>query len=394
MLSEIQKQAKNVFSKMGYPPMSDENWRYTNTKSFSNCKSQIKQSDFKSINSGKIDSATNIILCNGQIAEGIDKNIQGLTLLNLEKHNSSVGLAKFSQISDYHHSGVIAHNTSEFTDVIHLSIGADYNSDVPINIVSIAQNLEDNHIIFPRIYIHAKASSNSKIFIQHINNNALGAANSVSEFYCEESSAIEVIHVSNIKNHKFIDSIFFNQEDNSKIKFLSTAFGGELYRSNIDININGKNCDNQFGVLILGSEHDHIDYHTNINHLSGHSISNFLCRSMLKDSANGIFNGKILVSQGASGTNARLNNNNLLLSDKSQMQSNPQLEINCKDVKCSHGSTTGNIDKDALFYLRSRGIDKTEAKEILIEGFISKLLASFDCELLSLGEKVKKWIQL
>ena len=391
MLSDIQNQAKNVFSKMGYPPMSDENWRYTNTKSFSNCKSHIKQSDFKSIDSRKIDSATNIILCNGQIAEGINKNIQGLTLLNLEKHK---GLGKFSQISNYKQSGVIAHNTSEFRDIIHLYINADYNSDIPINIVSITQDLEDNHIIFPRIYIHAKASSNSKIFIQHINNNALGAANSVSEFYCEESSAIEVIHVSNIKNQKFIDSVFFNQEDNSKIKFLSTAFGGELYRSNIDININGKNCDNQFGVLILGSEHDHIDYHTNINHQSGHSISNFLCRSMLKDSANGIFNGKILVSQGASGTNARLNNNNLLLSDKTEMQSNPQLEINCEDVKCSHGSTSGNLDKDALFYLRSRGIDKAEAKEILIEGFISKLLASFDCELLSLEEKVKKWIQL
>ena len=325
MLSDIQNQARNVFSKMGYPPMSDENWRYTNTKSFSNCKSHIKQSDFKSIDSWKIDSATNIILCNGQIAEGININIKGLTLLNLEKHNSSDGLGKFSQISDYHQSGVIAHNTSEFTDVIHLNIGADYNSDVPINIVSITQDLEDNHIIFPRIYIHAKASSNSKIFIQHINNDAQGAANSVSEFYCEESSTIEVIHVSNIKNQKFIDSVFFNQEDNSKIKFLSTAFGGELYRSNIDININGKNCDNQFGVLILGSEHDHIDYHTNINHQSGHSISNFLCRSMLKDSANGIFNGKILVSQGASGTNARLNNNNLLLSDKNELQSNPQL---------------------------------------------------------------------
>ena len=147
-------------------------------------------------------------------------------------------------------------------------------------------------------------------------------------------------------------------------------------------------------ITNLVYEYDHIDYHTNINHQSGHSISNFLCRSMLKDSANGIFNGKILVSQGASGTNARLNNNNLLLSDKTQMQSNPQLEINCEDVKCSHGSTTGNLDKDALFYLRSRGIDKAEAKEILIEGFISKLLASVDCELLSLGEKVKKWIQL
>ena len=106
-----------------------------------------------------------------------------------------------------------------------------------------------------------------------------------------------------------------------------------------------------------------------------------------------IFNGKILVSQGASGTNATLNNHNLLLSDKSEMQSNPQLEINCEDVKCSHGSTSGNLDKDALFYLQSRGIDALEAKQILIEGFINKLLSSFDYQFLSLDKKVKEWIQ-
>ena len=75
------------------------------------------------------------------------------------------------------------------------------------------------------------------------------------------------------------------------------------------------------------------------------------------------------------------------------MQSNPQLEINCEDVKCSHGSTSGNLDKDALFYLRSRGIDQSKAKGILIEGFISKLLSSFDCEPLFIEKRVKKWIQ-
>ena len=74
------------------------------------------------------------------------------------------------------------------------------------------------------------------------------------------------------------------------------------------------------------------------------------------------------------------------------MQSNPQLEINCEDVKCAHGSTSGNLDKDALFYLRSRGISKEDAKGILIEGFINRLLSSFNAEFLSLDERIKKWI--
>ena len=114
---------------------------------------------------------------------------------------------------------------------------------------------------------------------------------------------------------------------------------------------------------------------------------------MLKDSANGIFNGKILVEENASGTNATLYNNNLLLSNKSEMQSNPQLEINCQDVKCAHGSTSGNLNKDALFYLESRGIDELQAKQMLIQGFINKLLSSFDSKFLSINKKVKEWIE-
>ena len=144
---------------------------------------------------------------------------------------------------------------------------------------------------------------------------------------------------------------------------------------------------------MLGSANNHIDYHVNINHRIGHSISNFLCRSMLRDSARGIFNGKILVEEKASGTSAKLNNNNLLLSDLSSMQSNPQLEINCEDVKCAHGSTSGNLDQDALFYLRSRGINISEAHKILIKGFTSKLLEPFDSDALLLDDKVKEWIE-
>ena len=394
MLSKIKKNANDIFSETGYPSMNNEDWKYTSTHFFSNCTSYNTELNKISTDNYIMDGAINIVLVNGKISDTIDKKIKGLTLLSLDDNNSTKDFGKFLQISDYNKNGVIAHNTSEFQDAVHLTIDSNYNSDIPINIISVATKLKAQDIIFPRFYIHAKKKSNSKIFIQHINNNTKGAGNAVSEFYCEELSSTNIIHVSNIKNQKFIDSIIFNQDNNSKIKFLSTSFGGELYRSNIDININGKNCDNKFGVLILGSDQDHIDYHTNINHKASHSISDFSCRSMLNGKANGIFNGKILVAKGASGTNATLNNNNLLLSNTSAMQSNPQLEINCEDVKCSHGSTSGNLDKDALFYLCSRGIDEDAAKEILIQGFISKLLSLFNTEKLSLESKVKEWIQV
>ena len=141
--------------------------------------------------------------------------------------------------------------------------------------------------------------------------------------------------------------------------------------------------------LMLGSGSDHIDYHININHISKNSDSKFLCRSLLKDSSKGIFSGKIFVDKDASNTNAILNNNNLLLSEKSEVQSNPQLEINCESVKCAHGSTSGNLDKESLFYLRSRGINQKDAMKILIEGFINKLTTNINFSLSEINGKIK-----
>ena len=170
------------------------------------------------------------------------------------------------------------------------------------------------------------------------------------------------------------------------------VIGGKLFRSNLDISINGAECNNNFGVLMLGSGYDHIDFNVNINHLSMNSNSNFLCRSLLDGKSRGIFNGKILVDKNASGTDAKLTNNNLLLSEKSEIQSNPQLEINCESVKCSHGSTSGNLDQEAIFYLRSRGITKERAEKILIKGFIDRLVFLFDLSEYSVYQKIKKWI--
>ena len=123
------------------------------------------------------------------------------------------------------------------------------------------------------------------------------------------------------------------------------------------------------------------------------SNSELVCRSVVNDSAHVIFNGKIVVSENAVGTDSTLYNKNLLLSDNALVNSNPQLEINCDEVKCAHGSTSGNLDQDAIFYLCSRGINISKAHEILIKGFTSKLLELFDSEALSLDQKVEEWIE-
>ena len=393
MITSIQNKAKQSFIELGYPNKKSEDWKYTNTDKFSRCIPYNRDIPFKDSNPFLIDDSINITIYNGSVLNNHNYNIDGLTITNLDESLSNESLKNFSKISKNNKNGVVAHNTAEFKDALHISIDKNFDFNIPINIIEYSSGLRDNEIIFPRIYVHVENSSSAKIFIRKLDDNSCGFTNFLCEFYCEDSSSIEIVYINEEKNQKSIDSLYFDQQDNSQIKFLSTSFGNDLYRSNINVDINGNNCLNDFGVLILGDRKSHTDFHVNMNHNKSNSVSNFLCRSMLKDRAKGFFNGKIFVKEYASLTDASLNNNNLLLSNDSSMQSNPQLEINNEDVKCAHGSTTGNLDQDSLFYLLSRSITKSKAEQILIKAFANKLLDMHNCKLLSIDQKVQNWIE-
>ncbi len=393
MIADIQNKAKEIFTELGYPNKKLEDWKYTNTEQFSKCIPYNRDITFKQNNSFLIDNSINIIIYNGKVLNDKNYSIDGLTITQLDASHSKEHFKNFSKISSKNKNGVVAHNTAEFKNALHISIDNNFDFNIPINIIEFSSSLRDNEIIFPRIYIHMNNDSSAKIFIRKLDNNSYGFTNFVSEFYCEDSSSVEVVYIHETKNQKSIDSLYFEQKDKSQVKFLSTSFGNDLYRSNINVDINGNNCFNDFGVLILGDSKNHTDYNVNMNHNKSNSISNFLCRSMLRDRAKGYFNGKIFVKEYASLTDASLNNNNLLLSNHSSMQSNPQLEINNEDVKCAHGSTTGNLDQDSLFYLRSRSIPQSKAEQILIKAFANKLLDMHNFELLSIDKKVQDWIE-
>ena len=123
-----------------------------------------------------------------------------------------------------------------------------------------------------------------------------------------------------------------------------------------------------------------MDNHTTVDHKVAHCISNELYKGVLDDASTGVFNGKVFVRQDAQKINAFQSNANVLLSDNASMNSKPELEIYADDVKCSHGSTTGQIDEEAIFYLRARGISEKSAKSLLLHGFIGDVLDKFTSE--------------
>ncbi len=165
---------------------------------------------------------------------------------------------------------------------------------------------------------------------------------------------------------------------NSVYDNFTAALGGRLARNEIDAVLDGEGAECRLGGVTLARGRQHLDTTTLIDHAKPDCVSDEHYRSVLDDSAHGVFQGRIVVRPGAQKTNANQLNKNLLLSRAAQVDSKPELEIRADDVKCSHGATTGESDADALFYLRSRGIGAELARSLLIEAFVSEIVDSVE----------------
>ena len=155
----------------------------------------------------------------------------------------------------------------------------------------------------------------------------------------------------------------------SSFEHASFDIGGRLVRNDLAVDIAEAGADARFGGLYLIGDGQHIDNHTRVDHRTGPAISRQEYRGILDGRARGVWNGKAIVHGGADGTDAEQSNHNLLLSRRAEINAKPELEIYADDVKCSHGTTVGQLDETALYYLRTRGIDRREARQMLTRAF-------------------------
>jgi len=151
-------------------------------------------------------------------------------------------------------------------------------------------------------------------------------------------------------------------------------------RNDVTVVLDGEGSECTLNGLFVGNGHAHVDNHTTIDHVKPRCSSQELYKGILGGKSSGVFNGRIRVRPNAQKTSARQTNKNLLLSPGAQINTKPQLEISADDVKCYHGSTIGQLDADALFYLRARGIDKDAARALLTQAFASEMMDRLRCE--------------
>jgi len=175
-----------------------------------------------------------------------------------------------------------------------------------------------------------------------------------------------------------ISNEFFVQDSSSQFKINTITTGSLLTRNGLSVIVEGENCHTEMNGVYLGTENQHLDNHTLIEHLYSNCTSSETYKGVMDDKSTGVFNGKVIVRPNAQKIEAYQSNGNILLSNTSTVNSKPELEIYADDVRCSHGSTTGQLDDDAIYYLRTRGISEHKAKKLMVAAFVGEVLEKID----------------
>lgn len=391
----MRQEAFSKFLEFGLPTKKWEDWRFTNLSSIS--KGKFRLSEIQDSPKGNIDISQydmndleTIVIYNGHYQEAMSSIPNGVQLLSgsdfLEKTNWEFNSPETSPFDLL--------NTA-FMDS-GMSIVVDQNVEVkkPIRMLFISSGLE-SLMVTPRFHIDLGESSSFTFVEHHVGESTSFFQNESVFITLGQNAQLDHIRIqSNSPSTVNMANLHVKQERNSTYSFFQYADGGKLGRLNIHVDLEGEGADCSLNGLALSNDHQHIDNHIITDHLVPHCTSSQNFKTVLQDKSSGVFNGRTIVRKDAQKTDSSQSNKNLLLSENALMNSNPQLEIYADDVKCAHGSSTGALNQDALFYLRSRGLDILSAKALMVRGFATELLDRVNHESIRefITQRVDQWL--
>ena len=333
-----------------------------------------------------------IITINGLFQKNESKIPSGISVNTFDKLNNTDKkiFHKFFNNQDDSKNDIFTYiNTINYKESLLIKIDKNYSKKNHINILNFIISNSGESINHIRKLIVSNQNSKSVFIEEFISLNSIeNFSTSVTEIIQEKNSEIEYLIIQNDKNNFHFNSINISQKQNSISNCFTFSYSGALVRNNLNIKLKEKNCySNMYGFYALRKK-SHVDNHTTVDHMDENSISNEHYKGIMDNNSNGVFNGKIFVRKKAQKTNAFQSNNNILLSDEAKINTKPQLEIWADDVKCSHGCTVGQLDKEAMFYLQSRGISKEKAISMLLGAFSEEIIEKIENQFAK--QKIKK----
>jgi Fe-S cluster assembly protein SufD len=396
-INSFREEAIKKFAKLGVPGRKNEAYRYTNLDLFF-------RHEFKSYFMPGPDDFRHAEQFSCEVE---DLDVHNLVLLNgfYPTHNGklqvlSTGVvigslneaaSKHSQIVEKHYGkyansdtdGLIHLNTAMASDGMFIHVPRGKVLDKPVQIVNLVASEEDIFVQHRNLIVIEENAEATIIICDHTLSPMKFLTNAVTEVYVGANARFNIVRVQNEHNNAAkLTHTFIHQERSSYASSNNITLHGGLVRNSMYHYLGGEGADTHSAGLYLTDKSQHVDNFVNIDHAFPNCTSNQLFKGVLDDVGTGAFNGRILVRPDAQGTRAYQSNNSILLTDAAKMDTKPQLEIFADDVKCSHGATIGQIDQDALFYLVSRGIDRREARLMLMFGFAHEVIQGIPVEAL------------
>jgi len=376
------------FTNLDFPNSKNEEWKYTNIApllsqifSIDKVDSKISKDDIKKYLLEGIDAHI-LVFINGDFSselsllKDINKGIRIDSIKDKLKNNDSELLNHLGKYADYRKDIFTSLSTAFTNDGAFIKVDDNIISEKPFYILYLT-NAQNNSIqTQPRNLILGGKNSQFTIIEHFVSiDDSTYFTNTITEVLAEENSVIDHIKIQEESRNAFhFARMDVEQERNSNFTSHLISLGGKISRNEMNAKFNNEGGESMLNGLFLIEDDQLFDVHSKIDHAKPHCNSHEHYKGILDDASRGVFNGKIMVRKDAQKTNAFQQNNNILLSKEALINTKPQLEIFADDVKCSHGATIGQLDKEAKFYLKSRGIGEEAANIILLHAFASDVI--------------------
>ena len=363
--------AKNTLLHLDFPTTKTEFWKYTRLAKLAQLRlNQEKIRENEQVVAPLTDNGI-VRITNGYITS-FSKEIAGLTITPFSKC-SEQQLSLIGEKADLKQNIFLALNTLYSQEGLFIEV--EENAQIE-GVFQLLFHAHGENCFAPfRVFIHVKKGSSFKLIQQFTASGEHLFSLPIVEYLVEENARIscDKLQMENASSFLLCED-YSIQKRNSTVLLNTFSISGAWVRNNSSFLIEGENCETNLNGAYLLKDLQHLDNHTIVDHIAPHCNSNELYKGILSGKSTGVFNGKVFVRPNAQKISAFQSNANVLLSDDASVNSKPELEIYANDVKCSHGSTTGQLDEDAVFYLRARGLSEKSARSLITQAFIAEVV--------------------
>ncbi len=378
-LAGVRRDAFARFRDMGFPAARDEAWKYTNigkvlARPFNAVTgapaAELRKAEIGRFSIADLD-ADIAVLVDGVFRRDLSDIQNGaISVQPLEEAMNDGGAVRhLTRYANPDTDSFLALNTSFLGSGIALRKTSAAPAR-PVHIINIATG--GDRLVQPRILIVAEPGREMTVIETcHIVGSGDVLVNAVAEAFVGSRARLDYYRIQDAgSSYSAINNAYIYQEAESHASCTTATLSGNVIRNNVVMHPDGEHCESHLFGIFVGQDSLHIDNHTLVDHAKPNCFSNELYKGVLDDESTGVFNGRVLVRRDAQKTNAYQSNKSIILSDRATMNAKPELEIYADDVKCSHGATTGRLDAEALFYLRSRGLTRDQANTMLLLAFV------------------------